>query len=258
MTVEFELMPERISRIFMLYGDLPAVVSKIIMPQILSVSRMKGSDYKAREFIDGEGRQKFQDEMTAELVRVLGEKHILVRNAIVRHVEVPGEILSPIQSAAVAKEQDLTNRTEQETEKRRAELNTEVAKVEQLKREVEQETEKLVATVAAEMRKDVAGIEAGTKLKAAEIDLECAKIRARITETRGSAEVQAKFAVENEEAKGMKRRASAFKDTSLWADLAFADALGTNLSIRVIHAGEGTLWTDMKGASLAVPAAASR
>ena len=194
---------------------------------------MKGSDYKAREFIDGEGRQKFQDEMTAELVRVLGEKHILVRNAIVRHVEVPGEILSPIQSAAVAKEQDLTNRTEQETEK-------------------------LVATVAAEMRKDVAGIEAGTKLKAAEIDLECAKIRARITETRGSAEVQAKFAVENEEAKGMKRRASAFKDTSLWADLAFADALGTNLSIRVIHAGEGTLWTDMKGASLAVPAAASR
>ncbi len=98
MTVEFELMPEKISKIFMLYGDLPAVVSKIIMPQILSISRMKGSDYKAREFIDGEGRQKFQEEMTAELVRVLGEKHILVRNAIVRHVEVPEEILAPIQS----------------------------------------------------------------------------------------------------------------------------------------------------------------
>ena len=140
MTVEFELMPEKISKIFMLYGDLPAVVSKIIMPQILSISRMKGSDYKAREFIDGEGRQKFQEEMTAELVRVLGEKHILVRNAIVRHVEVPEEILAPIQSAAVAKEQDLTNKTQQDTEKRRAELNTEVAKVDQLKREVEQET----------------------------------------------------------------------------------------------------------------------
>ena len=64
MTVEFEMMPEKISKIFMLYGDLPAVVSKIIMPQILSISRMKGSDYKAREFIDGEGRQKFQEEFT--------------------------------------------------------------------------------------------------------------------------------------------------------------------------------------------------
>ena len=255
MTVEFELMPEKISKIFMLYGDLPAVVSKIIMPQILSISRMKGSDYKAREFIDGEGRQKFQEEMTAELVRVLGEKHILVRNAIVRHVEVPEEILAPIQSAAVAKEQDLTNKTQQETEKRRAELNTEIAKVDQLKREVEQETAKLVATVAAEMKKDVAEINAETKLKAAEIDLECAKIQAKITETRGSAEVKAKFLVENEEALGIKRRASAFKDPSLWADLVFADSLNPAVNIRVIHAGEGTLWTDLKGASLAVPSA---
>ena len=254
MTVEFELMPEKISKIFMLYGDLPAVVSKIIMPQILSISRMKGSDYKAREFIDGEGRQKFQEEMTAELVRVLGEKHILVRNAIVRHVEVPGEILAPIQSAAVAKEQDLTNKTQQDTEKRRAELNTEVAKVDQLKREVEQETAKLVATVAAEMKKDVAEIDAGTKLKAAEIDLECAKIQAKITETRGEAEVKAKFVVENEEALGIRRRASAFKDPSLWADLVFADSLNPDVRIRVIHAGEGTLWTDLKGASIAVPA----
>jgi hypothetical protein len=254
MTVEFELMPEKRSKIFMLYGDLPAVVSKIIMPQILSISRMKGSDYKAREFIDGEGRQKFQEEMTAELVRVLGEKHILVRNAIVRHVEVPEEILAPIQSAAVAKEQDLTNKTQQDTEKRRAELNTEIAKVDQLKREVEQETAKLVATVAAEMKKDVAEINAETKLKAAEIDLECAKIQAKITETRGSAEVKAKFLVENEEALGIKRRASAFKDPSLWADLTFADALNPAVNIRVIHSGEGTLWTDLKGASLAVPA----
>ena len=254
MTVEFELMPEKISKIFMLYGDLPAVVSKIIMPQILSISRMKGSDYKAREFIDGEGRQKFQEEMTAELVRVLGEKHILVRNAIVRHVEVPEEILAPIQSAAVAKEQDLTNKTQQDTEKRRAELNTEMAKVDQLKREVEQETAKLVATVAAEMKKDVAEISAETKLKAAEIDLECAKIQAKITETRGSAEVKAKFLVENEEALGIKRRASAFRDPSLWADLVFADALNPAVNIRVVHSGEGTLWTDLKGASLAVPA----
>ena len=221
MTVEFELMPEKISKIFMLYGDLPAVVSKIIMPQILSISRMKGSDYKAREFIDGEGRQKFQEEMTAELV---------------------------IQSAAVAKEQDLTNKTQQDTEKRRAELNTEIAKVDQLKREVEQETAKLVATVAAEMKKDVAEINAETKLKAAEIDLECAKIQAKITETRGSAEVKAKFLVENEEALGIKRRASAFKDPSLWADLTFADALNPAVNIRVIHSGEGTLWTDLKGA----------
>ena len=253
MTVEFELMPENISRIFMLYGDLPAVVSKILMPQILSISRMKGSDYKARDFIDGEGRLKFQKEMTEELVRVMKEKHIVIRNAIVRHVEVPEDILKPIQSASVAKEQDLTNQTQQETEKRRAELNAEIAKIDQLRREVDQETAKMVATIGAEMQKEVAQINAATKLKVAEIELEAAKVQAKITETKGEAEVKAKFAVENEEALGLKRRAAAFKDPSLWADLTFADALNPDVKIRVLHAGEGTLWTDLKNAAITLP-----
>mgnify|MGYP003319638083 CR=1 FL=1 len=35
MTVEFELLPEKISLIYMLYGDLPQVVEKIILPQVM-------------------------------------------------------------------------------------------------------------------------------------------------------------------------------------------------------------------------------
>ena len=258
MTVEFELMPENISRIYMLYGDLPAVVSKIILPQILSVSRMKGSGYKAREFIDGEGRQKFQKEMTDELVKILGEKSILVRNAIVRHVEVPPDILQPIQETSIAKEQDLTNKTQQETAKKQAKLNTELAMVDQRKRETEQETEKITATIAAEMRKDVAGIAADAQLKVAEINLNAAKIQAEISRTRGEAEAKAKFLVENEKALGAKRRADVFKDAGTLADLQFVDSLSPNLSIRVLHSGEGTLWTDLKGSSLALPSASGK
>ncbi len=253
MTVEFELMPESISRIYMLYGDLPAVVSKIILPQILSVSRMKGSGYKAREFIDGEGRQKFQKEMTGELVKILGEKSILVRNAIVRHVEVPEDILQPIQDTSIAKEQDLTNKTQQETAKKQALLNTQIAMVDQLKRETEQETEKITATIAAEMRKDVAGIAADAQLKVAEINLNAAKVRAEINRTKGEAEARAKFIVENERALGVKRRAEVFKDAGTLADLQFVKSLSPDLSIRVIHAGEGTLWTDLKGSAIALP-----
>ena len=258
MTVEFELMPEHISRIYMLYGDLPAVVSKIILPQILSVSRMKGSGYKAREFIDGEGRQKFQKEMTDELVKILGEKKILVRNAIVRHVEVPADILKPIQETSVAKEQDLTNQTEQKTAKKQALLNTELAMVDQLKRETEQETEKLTATIAANMKKGVAEIEAAAQLKVAEINLEAAKVRADITRTKGEAEANAKFLVENEEALGAKRRAAVFKTPGTLADLEFVKNLNPEVSIRVLHSGEGTLWTDLKGASISLPAGSKK
>ena len=253
MTVEFELMPEGISRIYMLYGDLPAVVSKIILPQILSVSRMKGSGYKAREFIDGEGRQKFQREMTDELVKILGEKKILVRNAIVRHVEVPADILKPIQETSIAKEQDLTNKTQQETAKKQALLNSELAMVDQRRRETEQETEKIVATIAANKSKEVAGIAADAQLKVSEINLDAAKLRAEIVRTRGEAEAKAKFLVENERALGVKRRAEVFKEPGTLADLQFVESLNPDLSIRVLHSGEGTLWTDLKGSTLAIP-----
>ena len=177
-----------------------------------------------------------------------------MRNAIVRHVEVPPDILQPIQETSIAKEQDLTNKTQQETAKKQAKLNTELAMVDQRTRETEQETEKLTATIAAEMRKDVAGIAADAQLRVAEINLETAKLRAEIVRVAGEAEAQAKFLVENEKALGVKRRSEVFTAPSTLADLQFVESLGPDFSIRVLHSGEGTLWTDMKGASLALPA----
>lgn len=253
MTVEFELLPENISRIYMLYGDLPAVVEKILLPQILSISRIKGSSYKARDFIDGEGRQLFQNELTTELIRVLKEKHILIHNAIIRHVEVPNDILMPIQSASVAKEQDLTNKARQETARKQAELNTETAMVEQLKKQVDQETEMLVATTAAKTKNEVASINASATLKAAELNLLKTVMQAQITQVQGEAKVQAGFVVDNERALGEKLRVAVFKDSSTLADLTFVDKLNEGLSIKILHAGPGTLWTDMKGLTPTVP-----
>jgi hypothetical protein len=193
MTVEFELMPENISKIYMLYGDLPAVVDKIILPQILSISRIKGSSYGARDFIDGEGRQQFQTDLTTELTRVMKDKHIVIHNAIIRHVEVPKEILDPIQLASVAVEQDLTNQELQKTAQKQAELNTETAMIDQLKKQVEQETEKEVATIAANTKKEVAGIKVDAELEVAGINLEKAVVQAEITKVSGEAKVQAEY-----------------------------------------------------------------
>ena len=253
MTVEFELLPENISRIYMLYGDLPAVVEKILLPQILSISRIKGSSYKARDFIDGEGRQLFQNELTTELIRVLKEKHILIHNAIIRHVEVPNDILMPIQSASVAKEQDLTNKARQDTARKQAELNTETAMVEQLKKQVDQETEMLVATTAAKTKNEVASINASATLKAAELNLLKAATQAQITQVQGEAKVQAGFIVDNERALGDKLRVAVFTESSTLADLTFVDKLNDKINIRILHSGPGTLWTDMKGLTPTVP-----
>ena len=111
-----------------------------------------------------------------------------------------------------------------------------------------QEAESLLESVEAV-------IEAQAKLDVAQLDLERAAVEAKIIRTRGEAEVKAKFAVDNEKALGEKRRAKVFRDSSTLADLVFAENVASNLEIRVIHAGEGTLWTDLKGATMAVPGA---
>jgi len=253
MTVEFELLPENISRIYMLYGDLPAVVEKIILPQVLSISRIKGSSYGARDFIDGEGRQLFQKELTAELTRVLKEKRIVIHNAIIRNVEVPNEILLPIQESSLAKEKDLTNKARQATARKQADLNTETAMVEQLKKQVEQETEKLVATIGAQTRNEVAGIQANAALEVATLHLEKSAVQANITQVQGEAKVKSEFMVANEKACGELLRSAAFKNPATLAELTFVDKLNPELGIRVIHAGEGTLWTDLKTLAPTLP-----
>ena len=95
MSVEFEFLPKHIARIYRSYGDLPAGVDKIIMPQILSVSRLKGSAYRAKDFIVGEGREKFQNDLTDTLAKILAERRIIIHNTLIRHVNISLQILGP-------------------------------------------------------------------------------------------------------------------------------------------------------------------
>ena len=258
MTVEFELLPEKISLIYMLYGDLPQVVEKIILPQVLSVSRLKGSSYRAQDFIMGDGREKFQLDLRSELVKILASKHIVVHNAIIRNVEIPRDILTPIQAVSLAQEQNLTNVAMQTTAKKLAELNTETELIEQRRREVRQETAKLVAAISAERKRDVAAIDAETALKVAEIRLKRSEILARTSQLRGETAARAKFLVDNERARGEIMKAKAMGDGEVLARLVMVNALNPRVRTSIIHAGEGTLWTDLKGAAVAVPAPAPR
>lgn len=250
MTVEFELLPERIAAIFRSYGDLPAVVEKAIMPQILSVSRMKGSAYGATDFIVGVGREKFQTELTEALGKVLDERKIKVHNALIRHVNVPDQILKPIQEAGIAVEQDLTNKEKQNTAKKEAELNTESSLIEQRGQEVTQETAKLCAQIRAEKERTVAQIGAETLKKYAEIESETARMKAVMTRTLGQAEADKVRMVEGEKARGYQLKAAAFGDAEAFTMFEFARSLGDDLRVNILHAGDGTLWTDLQRAGL--------
>jgi len=250
MTVEFELLPEHIAWIYQSYGDLPAVVDKIIMPQILSVSRLKGSAYRAKDFIVGEGREKFQNDLTETLDKAIGEKRIVVHDALIRHVNVPEQILDPIQQSSIAVEQDLTNKEKQNTARKQAELNTELGLVEQRRQQVAQETEKLKAEILADQEKQVAQLRAEAVRQTAEIDQQTALVRADKTRKLGQAQANTVAWVEGEKAKGFELKAAAFGDPAALTLWEFANNLNQDVRVNILHAGPGTLWTDLEKATL--------
>ena len=250
MTVEFELQPSKVAWTFMHYGDLPAVVDKILLPQILSVSRLKGSSYKAQDFIIGEGRERFQNDLKDALVKVLAEKRIEVHNSLIRHVELPKDILQPIQQGSVAKEQNLTNIERQNTARKQAELNVSESMIDQRRQEVLQETQKLVAEIAAQMETQVATIQAQTQFQAAQINKEKAAVTAETTRTLGEVKANVMLMVEGEKANGYQMKAAAARDGNAMVWLKFAEMVNPDMSIRILHAGEGTLWTDLTKASM--------
>lgn len=252
MTVEFEMTPENISKIYMLYGDLPQVVEKIIIPQIMSISRLKGSSYKAQDFIMGEARETFQNNLKKELVEVMAEKSIIIHNAIIRNVEVPVSILTPIRDSSLAKEQNLTNFSLQETAKIEAELNTQIALIEQKRKEVQQETTKMTAEINANQKKEVQTILAQAALDVAGIQLQRSEIQAETARIRGEAEVKIGFMLENERADGNQKRAQVLGELGIMADLQLIETLNPDLKVKIIHAGEGTLWTDMKSGAISI------
>ena len=251
MTVEFELAPDSIAGIFRRYGDLPAVVDKIIMPQITSISRNKGSEYRAKDFIVGEGREKFQNDLTASLEQTLGAKGIKVYNALIRHVEVPDEIREPIQQASIAVEQDLTNKERQNTARKQAELNTELSLIKQRGEQVIQETEKIKAEIAADLEKQVAQIQAETLKKAAEIKKLTAAIAADKVRVLGQARASALQKVDGEKTNGLRLKTAVFNDAVAYAKWRFADTLNPNMKLNIIHAGDSTLWTDLENTGFA-------
>ncbi len=165
------------------------------MPQILSVSRLKRSAYRAKDLIVGEGREKFQNDLTDTLAKILAERRIIIHNALIRHVNVPLQILDPIRQASVAVEQDLTNKENQNTARKQVELNTELGLIEQRRQQVAQETEKLRAEIHADQEKQVTTIQAET---VKQVDKQTAFIRADKVHKLGEAQASTVALVEGE------------------------------------------------------------
>ena len=200
----------------------------------------------------GEGRETFQMNLRKALTDSMKEKNIIIRNAIIRSVSIPRNILKPIQDSSLAVEQNLTNFALQETAKIEAELNQRNALIDQKRREVEQNTRKLVAETAAKQKNAVRMIEAQTELEVAEIQLKRSEIEAKREKLRGETLVKTEFMKRNETALGTKMKADILGKAGILSDMKLVDFLNPDIRLKIIYAGDGTFWTDMKSGAVSI------
>jgi regulator of protease activity HflC (stomatin/prohibitin superfamily) len=247
------IMPENASEVVSKFGNIEAIDQKVVVPQSESICRNNGSKLGAVDLLVGDSRQQFQDSTSNEFEQVLEEKGITLLYGLVRHIYIPQEIRLPIQNSFIADELKLTREQEKLTAMTEANLREEEAKVELEAEKIRTETEKLVASVAAEGEKEAKEIGAEAKQLVAAIDKQIAELDAQREVVLGEADAKAEQMQQEASAEKFSLAVEAFGSGNAYTKWTFAENLPESIDLKLLYAGEGTLWTDLKGITPTLP-----
>ena len=253
-TAIWGLMPDQAPHAIRTIGNVDMVEEKIVLPQIESICRNNGSEYKAVQLLVGDDREKFQEANISEFHEVLDEKQITLLYGLVRHVYVPKEVREPIQQSFIADENTLTRKQEQLTATEEGRLREAEENVLLASATVEVETLKLVAARVAGGNREAEGIRAETTRQVAAIDAETEELKAQAVEIIGEAENEGKQMVEEATADRFRLAVQAFGTPQAYNNWIFASNLPEEVELKLLYAGQGTLWTDMNGGDFGIRA----
>jgi hypothetical protein len=252
-TAIWGVMPKDAAEVVRTFGSVAAAEQKVIIPQSESISRISGSKMGANELLVGETRQRFQTNVSEHFQDVLKEKHLSLLYALVRHIYIPKDIRTPLQEGYVADELKLTREEERTTKTAEGELREAEKKVIQETEKVRVETAKLVAEAIAEGERQVGEIEAETKQKVAAVEKQIAEFDAKKTEQLGKATATADQLMKEAQSQKFDLAVKAFGNAGAYTRWQFAEGLPEDIQLQLFYAGEGTLWTDLKGVLPTLP-----
>jgi hypothetical protein len=254
-TVVWGIDPRHAAQTINQFGNTDGVIDKVIEPQLRSICRNIGSTYAARDFIQGEKREKFQKDLKDELQRVCRQKNIEVLLALVREIDVQlpealegrermEDLKRTIQESYIAKEKQITKEKQREAATAKAQLEEFKKKVDIARETIRAETRIGVANIEAEGQKLAAEIGARAGLDVATIQQQVALLEARRNEIMGQARADVEKLKKSAEAQGFAMLVDAFGSAKAYNLYTFAEKFEPQ-SIRLIFAGEGTFWTDL-------------
>ena len=168
-TLEYALMREKVAMLTHQIGDLDDILKKIILPRARGFSRIEGSKNPAKNYITGDTRQKFQDNLQAHLQNLCKSWGIDVRSVLIRNIVPPDDIASIIRDREVAVQTAKKFEQQIEQAKSQAELTRQEMLAAQNKVKVESDTARIRAVIRAKQ-------ELAVRLTAADRELEVARL----------------------------------------------------------------------------------
>ena len=252
-TAVWGVMPEQAPQVVRTFGNIEAVEQKVILPQSESICRNNGSKMGAVELLVGDTRSQFQIDTSSEFQEILKEKGLTLLYGLIRHIYIPQEVRVPIQNGYIADELTLTREEERTTAKTEADLREAEKKVELEAERIRIETAKLVANVMAEGEKEAKQIDAEAKQLVAQVDKQIAVLDAKQQVVLGQANAEADKLSQEARSQKFQLAVEAFGSGDAFSKWQFAEGLPTTIDLKMLYAGEGTLWTDLKGVLPTLP-----
>jgi len=149
-TIEFNIAREQAALLTHRVGDMDDVLKKVILPRARGFSRIEGSKHPAINFIIGETRQQFQDNLETHLRQQSEEWGVNIRSVLIRNILPPDQIASVIREREVAVQN--ARKFEQQIEQARsqAELVRQEMLAQQNKEKVQADTARIRAVIGAQ------------------------------------------------------------------------------------------------------------
>ncbi len=248
-TAVWGIMPDQAPDVIRKFGTLEAVETKVVVPQIESICRNRGSSLGAVALLVGDSRRKFQDESSNAFQKILQEKELTLLHGFVRNIHIPQEVRKPIQESFLSEELKLTRDQEQLTAHTEGQLREAEKNVELETESIKAETMKLVAETIATGNKKSEETKAETSQLVAKIARETAELNAQAVVTLGKANAGVKQMQAEAKSELFKLAVDAFGSGQAYNQWVFATGLPENVQLDLFYAGEGTFWTDLKGFS---------
>jgi hypothetical protein len=253
LTVVWGRTPTDAPSIVATLGNVQAVERNVIEPAMKAACQNVGANYTAKELIQGTTRSKFQDELSDSLKKQVESRHVDILLALIRNVTVKdkagqdatGGLMATIQRANIEVENQLTFKQKTQTAMTKAKLDAEQKLVDLAKETVTSDTAIKVANILADSQKKAAETDAQRQLEVATIELQIAALEAKTTQILGKAKADVERMKNDAEAKGAEMMVKALGTPQAYNAYIFAKNFEPK-DIRLIFAGPGTFWTDLK------------